>query len=1017
MRITHLVCTDSFAGVERHVAVLAAAQHDDGHDVTVLGGDQARMRAAIDRPGVLLRPVTDVVGAVRQLAGPAGRRADVVATHMTQADLAALISPGPARTAIVSTRHFARRRGATPSPRLVAERLQSRLGAEIAVSEYIAGAIDVDSTVVLPGIHDRPAGLPPSQREQTVLVVQRLEEEKATDVAVRAFAASGLAGLGWRLVVAGDGARRADLGELASRLGIAPTTDFLGHRGDIDELMMRHGMLLAPCPVEGLGLAVVEAMASGLPVVASAAGGHLETAGAVPGAALFTPGDVEQAAEQLADLAADPARRDRLGHDLRERQQQLFSVAAQSAATEQVYRHAVAATRGDLPARRPGPGRDLVVVSLEPWDRVWRRNQHLLAGLLAQDPTLRILLVEPGTDPLHAVRIGERPRPGRGLRRGPHLPGVDPDALWLLEPTKLLPRRVDHDQDARWARQVEDAAHRLGFTHPTLWVNDPRGAHVMERTGWPTLYDITDDWLQADRDAATQRRLTEQEESLMAGAREVVVCSRSLVATKSAHRPVTLLHNAVDAAAIGRPTARPADLPTGPVAVYVGTLHSDRLDVDLCVETAQRLAGSGRLVLVGPDALTGAERERLDAAGIERLGARDRRLVPAYLQHADVLVVPHVVDDFTDSLDPIKLYEYRAVGRPVVSTDVAGFREAAGPRVTVVDRADFAGTVAGSVPATDRFPHGCDPTVPGWADRVAEMAVVLSRVRDSASAPSTTDVPTTARVRLGHAAVQRIADGHGLDVLHIKGDALDPRLVQPGRRAHDADVLVRPAHVVALLEACTRAGYRVVSRFATGSPFEHSTTLWHEHWGHLDVHRHYPGIGLAAGDAFDRLWAARVTTAIAGVPCHAPSVPAQVAILTMHAGRSVVGGQATSDVDFAWRGATPELQQEVRVWVEEMRADVAFASGLGELDSLPPSAERELWRAVTRGRRIDEWRARIWAAPTRRARLVLTLRAPLVNTEHLATRLGRRPTRGEVARAFVDRLRAGIHELVVGRRR
>lgn len=1020
-----MVCTDSFAGVERHVAVLAAAQHDDGHDVTVLGGDQARMRAAIDRPGVLLRPLPDVVAALRQLAGPAGRRADVVATHMTEADLAALISPGLARTAIVSTRHFARRRGATPPPRLAAERLQSRLAGEIAVSEYIAGAIDVDATVVLPGIHDRPAGPPPSQREHTVLVVQRLEEEKATDVAVRAFAASGLAGLGWRLVVAGDGSQREELKSLAARLGITAATDFLGHRGDVDELMTQHGMLLAPCPVEGLGLSVVEAMASGLPVVAAAAGGHLETAGAVPGAALFTPDDDEQAAGLLADLAADPARRDRLGHDLRERQQQLFSVAAQSAATEQVYRHAVAATRGDLPARAHGPRRDLVVVSLEPWDRVWRRNQHLLAGLLGQDPTLRILLVEPGTDPVHAVRIGERPRRGRGLRRGPHLPGVDPDALWRLEPTKLLPRRVDRDQDARWARQVEEAAHRLGFTHPTLWVNDPRGALVMERTGWPTLYDITDDWLQADRDAATLDRLATHEEALMTRAGEVVVCSDALVATKSARRPVTLLHNAVDAAAIGRPTARPADLPTGPVAVYVGTLHSDRLDVDLCVETAQRLAGAGTLVLVGPDALTGAERERLDAAGVERLGARDRRLVPAYLQHADVLVVPHVVDDFTDSLDPIKLYEYRAVGRPTVSTPVAGFREAGGERLAVCAREDFAGAVAARMPATDRYPTGIDVTVPTWADRVLEMQQVLERVAARPSggvgdgAAGVVEVPVDIRVRFGHAAVQHLADLHGLDVLHIKGHALDERLRHPGRLATDADVLVRPDHVARLLDVCKAHGHVVTGRFATGSPFEHSTTLWHPHWGYTDVHRSYPGIGLPSSEAFDRMWTARTERAIGATPCPTPSLAAQVAVLVLHAGRSVHGGQATRDVEFAWHGAPPALQAEVRRWVTDMRAEVGFAAGLGQLGSLPDSPEKQLWLAVTREGRVREWRARIAAAPDPLTRARLLLRAPLVNTEHLAKQLGRRPTRADVASAFVDRLVRGAAELTGwgGRRR
>ena len=44
---------------------------------------------------------------------------------------------------------------------------------------------------------------------------------------------------------------------------------------------------------------------------------------------------------------------------------------------------------------------DLVVLSLEAWDEVWRRNQHLVAGLLRADPALRVLFVEPAVDPLH----------------------------------------------------------------------------------------------------------------------------------------------------------------------------------------------------------------------------------------------------------------------------------------------------------------------------------------------------------------------------------------------------------------------------------------------------------------------------------------------------------------------------------------------------------------------------------------------------------------------------------------
>lgn len=1010
MKITHVVCTDHFAGVERHVALLAAAQHDHGHEVTVIGGQQERMRAAIDRPGVRLQFAADRTTAARRLLGRAGRDADVVATHMTDADLVAVVSPTLARTPVVSTRHFAASRGATPTHRTVAGRLQPRLAAEIAASSYIASAIDVEASVILPGVLDR-ADLPvPSRRERVVLVAQRLEVEKATDVALEAFAASGLGGHGWRLAIAGEGSQRQALERRARELGIDEVTNFLGYRTDVDDLMSRAAIFLAPCAIEGIGLAVVEAMASGLPVVASAAGGHLESAGSVADPALFDAGDGEMAGRVLSELAHDAARLDAYGTRLRDRQREVFTLAAQARATDAVYRHAMAPA-GTLADAHATPGRSLVVISLEPWDRVWRRNQHLVHGLLRQDPELRVLFVEPGTDPVHAIRRGSRPTPGRGLRRGPHLPGVDPDALWLLEPTKLLPRRLDPRQDDRWADAVRLAAEQVGLADPTLWVNDPRGAVVMQLTTWPTLYDITDDWLLADRDPVTLQRLRRQEEMLLAAAREVVVCSPSLAATKSADRPVTLVRNAVDVAAVTRPAARPPDLPSGPVAVYVGTLHGDRLDVELCESTARALEGTGHLVLVGPDALSDLERRRLEASGARLIGAKDHRTVPAYLQHADVLVVPHVVDDFTDSLDPIKLYEYRAVGRPVVSTPVAGFREAADTRLTVVDRERFPQAVAAGLPATDRFPTGADPQVPTWADRVDEMSQALRRV-STGPGPGRADVPLQVRTRFGHAAVQRLADEHAIDLLHIKGDALDTRVSRPGRIATDADVLVRPAHLDALLEACAAAGYQSSGRFTTSSPFEHSLTLWHDLWGHLDVHRHYPGIGRSPADAFERLWADRLTTDIAGVNCPVPSLPAQVAILVMHAARNPAGSQASADVAHAWHGAGRDQREQVRVWVEEMQAEVAFAVGAGDVDSLPPSAERDLWQAVTDGGRVREWRARIAAAPDLRSRAVLVLRAPLVNTDHLAHELGHRPSVLEVVRAFVDRSRRGIAEIV-----
>lgn len=369
---------------------------------------------------------------------------------------------------------------------------------------------------------------------------------------------------------------------------------------------------------------------------------------------------------------------------------------------------------------------DLVVMSLEPWDGVWRRNQHLISRLVAADRDLRVLFVSPPADPLHDVRSRRRPTWARGIRL------VDgADRLWSLRPVKPLPRRVDPRADDRIARQVVRAARRLGMADPILWINDPGATPLAQRTGWRTLYDVTDDWLAADRPAAELERIGVAEEWLLANAGEVVVCSPELLRRKQplrpgAAHPIAVIPNAVDAAAYRVPTARPFDLPPGRTAVYVGTLHRDRLDVDLCVATATALGGTGTLVLVGPNALDAADTVLLAHAGVALLGAKNRNEVVAYLRHADVLVVPHVVTSFTESLDPIKLYEYQAAGRPVISTPVAGFRDAGDPRITIAGASTFAAQVANAV-AHDLRAHDA-PLLPDWEERTAAMRETLERL-------------------------------------------------------------------------------------------------------------------------------------------------------------------------------------------------------------------------------------------------------------------------------------------------
>lgn len=338
MRILHVTVSDRFAGVEQFIRRLAAVQAADGHEVFVAGGDARRMAPPLREAGVSFTPATSVGEALTAIRSS---DVDVVNSHMTAADTAAasaglVTRRGPA---LVSTRHFALRRGSR-GPSIAYRAVERMLDAEISISRAVAESIRVPSTIVHPGVD--PVEASESERERTVLMAQRLQPEKDTAVGVRAFAASGLAAADWRLEIAGTGPQERWLRTLADDLGLGDAVVFRGFRDDLPDLMRSAGMLLATSPFEHFGLTVLEAMASGLPVVASDAGGHSEMLRPLAGAALYAPGDAADAAALLAALSADAPRRARLGEAQRRRQLESFTLRAQADATEGVYRRVIA---------------------------------------------------------------------------------------------------------------------------------------------------------------------------------------------------------------------------------------------------------------------------------------------------------------------------------------------------------------------------------------------------------------------------------------------------------------------------------------------------------------------------------------------------------------------------------------------------------------------------------------------------------------------------------------------------
>jgi GT2 family glycosyltransferase len=206
-----------------------------------------------------------------------------------------------------------------------------------------------------------------------------------------------------------------------------------------------------------------------------------------------------------------------------------------------------------------------------------------------------------------------------------------------------------------------------------LWTQDPRAATLVDllpREG--TVYDLTDDWAAFESDPRRRADVERRVESLAAQADLVLACSRPLEhMARSWSDKVRYLPNAVEA-----PSLSPEEPEEGlrelrrPRLGYIGTLHSSRLDVELLVRMAE-LRPAWSFVLLGPNALSAADTERLLCLpNVHYLGVRPHSEVRGYLEGLDVCLLPHLVTPFTNSLDPLKLYEYLAAGRPIVATPV-----------------------------------------------------------------------------------------------------------------------------------------------------------------------------------------------------------------------------------------------------------------------------------------------------------------------------------------------------------
>jgi glycosyltransferase involved in cell wall biosynthesis len=181
-----------------------------------------------------------------------------------------------------------------------------------------------------------------------LVTVGRLQAPKDAITLVRALAT--LRGRPFEAVLVGDGPDRPAVEEEVRRLGLESAVELLGERDDVPELLGTGDIFVLSSHSEGLPLSILEAMAAGLPVVASNVGGVSEVVVDGETGLLVPPSDAQSLAAAIERLLEDPVLRQRLGEAGRIRIAQDFDLAAVQQAHLDLYRRVLAVRGLPLPS-------------------------------------------------------------------------------------------------------------------------------------------------------------------------------------------------------------------------------------------------------------------------------------------------------------------------------------------------------------------------------------------------------------------------------------------------------------------------------------------------------------------------------------------------------------------------------------------------------------------------------------------------------------------------------------------
>lgn len=235
-----------------------------------------------------------------------------------------------------------------------------------------------------------------------------------------------------------------------------------------------------------------------------------------------------------------------------------------------------------------------------------------------------------------------------------------------------------------WKTILKKTLKRLGFTDPIIWFSRPSMVELLG--GWNEkliIYHVVDEYQAYSMNRVVKKStMSEFERRMLAKADLVIVVSPKLFENKKAFNNETyLVPNAVDykiySKAMDSNTTPPDEMLrlTRPIIGYSG-LVAGKLDFKL-LNLLSRIKSNWSIVLIGTiDARHCSEdiQKLKQAKNVYLLGNKDISQVPNYIKMFDVCLAPYRVNEHSHNMSPLKIYDYLAAGKPIVTTDFPAAR-------------------------------------------------------------------------------------------------------------------------------------------------------------------------------------------------------------------------------------------------------------------------------------------------------------------------------------------------------